>query len=56
MSELQELLDACIRKKVFLCLDEDDLERLKQCADKLNPATEKLLVSKLKQILDRRTQ
>ena len=56
MTELQELLDACIEKKVFLCLDVDDLERLKHCEDSLSPATKALLISKLKQAIGKETR
>ncbi|WP_437793251.1 hypothetical protein [Mitsuokella multacida] len=54
MTELQELLDACIRQEIFPEL-KDELEQLKvkDKAGKLSPATRGLLIRKLKQVLDK---
>ncbi len=54
MTELQELLDACIRKEVFPELKEE-LEQLKDRdkAGKLSPATRGLLIRKLKQVIEK---
>lgn len=51
MTELQELLDACIRQKVSPRISTEDLERMKQCESELSPATRELLIRKLRQCL-----
>lgn len=54
MTELQELLDACIRHEIFPEL-KDELEYIKgqEHAGKLSPATRGLLIRKLKQVLEK---
>lgn len=51
MTELQELLDACIRRKVSPRISTEDLERMKQYESELSPATRALLIRKLRQCL-----
>lgn len=54
MTELQKLLDACIRQEIFPEL-KDELEQLKvkDKAGKLSPATRGLLIRKLKQVIEK---
>ena len=54
MTELQELLDACIRQEIFPGL-KDELEYIKsrEHAGKLSPETRGLLIRKLKQALEK---
>lgn len=54
MTELQELLDACIRQEIFPDL-KDELEYIKsqEHAGKLSPETRGLLIRKLKQGLEK---
>lgn len=54
MTELQELLDACIRQEIFPGL-KDELEQLKvrDKDGKLSPATRGLLIRKLKQVIEK---
>lgn len=55
MTELQELLDACIRQEIFPEL-KDELEYIEgqEHAGKLSPETRGLLIRKLKQALEKK--
>lgn len=55
MTELQKLLDACIRQEIFPGL-KDELEQLKvrDKAGKLSPETRGLLIRKLKQAIEKK--